>query len=119
MSNLKSDALFEALDDLLEQEREALLTGDLEKVGKLLQTKEGFIEDLAKVEEFETKALEALQGKMQRNHDLLDSALEGIRAVATRLAALRRVRTTLDTYDAKGEKQSIEIAKDGSLEKRA
>ena len=119
MTNHRSDELFDALDDLLESERAALLSGDLDKVGRLLETKESLIEELSRIEAFEAQALQELQGKMKRNQDLLDSALEGIRAVAGRLAALRRVRTTLDTYDAKGARKSIDVDKEGSLEKRA
>jgi flagellar biosynthesis/type III secretory pathway chaperone len=115
----QSKGLFEELDDVLEQERDALLTGDLEKVGRLVDRKESLIEGLSVLEEFEAASLQALQGKMQRNRDLLDSALEGIRTVAGRLAALRRVRGTLDTYDSKGTRKSIEIGKEGGVEKRA
>ena len=119
MTMERSSALFDALDDLLDEERNALLTCDLDRVGRLLERKEALIEELAALEEFEARALEAVQGKMQRNRDLLNSALEGIRAVASRLAALRRVRSNLDTYDSNGTKRTIEIAKDSAVEKRA
>ena len=119
MNHQQSSDLFDALDDLLEDERAALLAGDLEKVGRLFETKEGLIEELSGLEQFEAQTLYELQGKMKRNQALLDSALEGIRAVAGRLAAFRRVRSTLDTYDSSGTKRSIEIEKDGAVEKRA
>lgn len=119
MNPLQSNDLLDSLDDLLEQERTALLKGDLEKVGRLLEHKESLIEDLSRIEEFEAQSLHRLQGKMQRNQELLDSALEGIRIVAGRLAALRRVRTTLETYDSKGTRKTIEVGKDGAVEKRA
>ena len=119
MSSVLSSDLFGDLDDLLEAEREALLTGDLEKIGRLLERKEHLIDQLSIVEKFEASALHELTGKMKRNQDLLDSALEGIRVVAGRLAALRRVRSTLDTYDSNGAKRSIHLAKDSSVEKRA
>ncbi len=119
MTLQKSNELFDALDDLLEDERTALLTGDLEKVGHLFDRKESLVEELSQLERFETVALHELQGKMKRNQALLDSALEGIRAVAGRLSELRRVRNSLDTYDSNGAKRSIEIAKDGAVEKRA
>lgn len=119
MTNEMSTDLFGALDDVLEAEREALLSGDLEKIGRLLERKESLIEDLSVLEEFEAGDLHDLTGKMKRNQDLLDSALEGIRAVAGRLAALRRVRNTLDTYDSNGAKRAIHVAKDGTVEKRA
>lgn len=119
MNHHPSNDLFDALDDLLEEERAALLTGDLEKVGRLFDRKEGLIEELSQLEQFEARTLNTLQDKMKRNQALLDSALEGIRAVAGRLAALRRVRSTLDTYDSNGAKRSIKIGKDGAVEKRA
>jgi hypothetical protein len=119
MSNPQSNALFDALDDLLEDERAALLKGDLEGVGRLFARKEALIEELSQLEAYEAESLGQLQGKMKRNRDLLDSALEGIRAVASRLAALRRVKSTLDTYDSNGAKRSIEVGKDSAVEKRA
>ncbi|MEP0702355.1 MAG: hypothetical protein ABJC67_13520 [Lentilitoribacter sp.] len=119
MKNDKSNQLFTDLDELLETERSALLSGDLEIIVTLLERKETLIEELSVAEEFEANALDVLTGKMKRNQDLLDSALEGIRNVASRLAAMRRVRSTLDTYDSNGSKQSITIAKDSNVEKRA
>lgn len=119
MTNDKCSELFEALDAVLESERKALLAGNLDAIGELLQEKENLIEELSILDEFEADALSDLTGKMKRNQDLLDGALEGIRAVAGRLAAMRRVRSTLDTYDSSGTKQSIEIGQDASVEKRA
>ncbi len=114
-----SNKLFEALDALLEEERAALLKGELEEVGQLYERKEALIEELSQIEAFEAQELYDLQGKMKRNQELLDSALEGIRTVAGRLAALRRVRSKLDTYDANGTKQSIDMTTENALEKRA
>ena len=50
---------------------------------------------------------------------LLDTALEGIRAVADRVSALRRVRDTLETYDQTGRKTTFESMHKGRVEKRA
>jgi hypothetical protein len=119
MTHQQSSELFDSLDDLLEAERAALLSGDFDKISRLLGNKEALIEELSRIEAFEADHLRDLQGKMKRNQDLLDSALEGIRAVAGRLAALRRVRTTLETYDSRGSKRAIDIGKDGAVEKRA
>lgn len=119
MSNEMSNELFAELDCLLDTEREALLSGNLEKIGELLEQKEILIEQLSRIEECEASPLQSLTDKMKRNQDLLDSALEGIRTVANRLAALRRVRSTLDTYDSNGARKSIHVAKDGTVEKRA
>lgn len=112
------DAISE-LDDLLEAERDALLSGNLDQIGRLLERKEALIDELSTLERFESDTLQSLTGKLKRNQALLDSALEGIRKVAKRLAALRRVRSTLDTYDSNGAKKSIDIVSEGSIEKRA
>lgn len=119
MSNTDFNDVVDALDDVLDAEREALLTGNLEKIGRLLEQKEALIEELSVLEELEAKPLQDLTGKLKRNQDLLDHALQGIRSVANRLAALRRVRSTLDTYDSNGAKRSINLSEDGSVEKRA
>ena len=111
--------LIDSLDDILDEEREALLQGDLEKIGRLVERKESLISRLNEIETAEAAALKDLQEKVQRNQGLLDGALEGIRRVASRLALLRRVKLTLETYDATGVKQTIDCPKDGSLEKRA
>ncbi|MCV3269901.1 flagellar protein FlgN [Roseobacter sinensis] len=119
MTNEEFEDVVDALDDLLEAERAALLAGDLDEVGRLLERKEGLIERFATLDDADRDALAGLQTKLKRNQALLDQALEGIRSVSRRLAALRRVRSSLETYDDKGERRSIDIALDGSVEKRA
>jgi hypothetical protein len=117
--NDETHDLIDALDDILDEEREALLSGDLEKIGRLVERKETLIDRLNQIETAEAVALRDLQKKMHRNQGLLDGALEGIRTVASRLSLLRRVRLTLETYDSTGVKQTIDCPKDGTLEKRA
>ena len=119
MTNEQFEDVIDALDDLLDAEREALLAGNLDEVGRLLERKEDLIDQLASLEEGDKAPLEALSAKVQRNQALLDGALEGSRSVARRLAALRRVRSALETYDEKGERQTIDFTPDGGLEKRA
>lgn len=109
----------DTLDRLLEQERALLLEGDLQGLGKLLPQKEAIIEDLLNESLLSRDAVAPIERKLQRNQLLLDGALDGIRAVAARLAALRQVRSALDTYDAQGRRQTVETSKHGTLEKRA
>ncbi|WP_299672777.1 flagellar export chaperone FlgN [uncultured Roseobacter sp.] len=119
MTNEEFEDVIDALDDLLEAERSALLAGDLDEIGRLLERKESLIEQLSALEQADHQPLVDLQVKVQRNQVLLDQALEGIRTVSRRLAALRRVRSSLETYDEKGERRTIDVASDGSVEKRA
>jgi len=107
------------LDALLERERAYLLAGDLEGLGKLLPEKEALVQTLLADIDEGRDAITPLEGKLQRNQLLLDGALDGIRAVAARLAALRQVRTTLDTYDAQGRKRSVTPQTNAKVEKRA
>lgn len=119
MTQVNFETTIDELDDVLEAERAALLSGNLDQIGRLLERKEALIEDLSALERVETEALRNLSSKLKRNQDLLDSALEGIRTVAKRLATLRRVRSTLDTYDSNGAKKTIDLNTEGSVEKRA
>ena len=119
MTDRTSACVVTDLDELLEREREALLTGNLETIGRLVDHKESLNNDLSVIGAVEASQLAELNEKVKRNQDLLDHALAGIRSVASRLAAMRRVRLSLDTYDSSGSKRSVTLSKDGSVEKRA
>lgn len=107
------------LDDLLERERDALLAGDLEGLSRILREKEQVIDRLNQLLPPTSLDLDVLKDKALRNQALLDTALEGIRAVADRVSALRRVRDTLETYDQTGRKTTFESMPKGRVEKRA
>lgn len=107
---------YDALEDLLDRERTALLAGDIEGLGRLADEKERLITQLSGSEH---ARLDGLQVKAARNQELLNSALEGIRSVANRLQALREVRGTLNTYDKSGRRQSIEGLSRPQVERRA
>ncbi|MBT9385847.1 flagellar protein FlgN [Pseudooceanicola sp. CBS1P-1] len=112
-------ALIEALDSLLEQEREALVDGRLSALPEILERKEQLIDSLNEMTGLASVDLQPLRGKVMRNQALLDGALKGIRSVANRFSTLRRMRRTLETYDDQGRKSSLVRARDNTLEKRA
>lgn len=114
-----AQSLIDELDDVLDQERQALLQGDLEDLARLMTLKEGLIDRLNKIDALTRDDLDAVQGKVTRNQALLTSAMEGIRAVADRMADLRRVRRGLETYDRAGRKKEVGIQTAPSVEKRA
>ena len=107
------------LDDLLEEERLALLDGNLDLIGRMFDRKESLIEALNDHDTPDIKALSDLNIKVVRNQALLGSALEGIQSVADRLATMRRIKSSLDTYDAQGRRKKIDMPLKGSVEKRA
>lgn len=110
---------FEALDALLEEERTALLNGELEKLTDMLPRKEALIDALNDVMHTDIPTLQSLDSKVKRNQLLLDGTLNGIRTVATRLAMLRRLRSSLETYGSDGKKRNIDVDTERSVEKRA
>lgn len=111
--------LIDALDDLLEQERAALLKGELDRLGQLLSQKEALIGRINASHVSEQAGLAGLHDKLTRNQALLSSAMEGIRAVANRMADLRDVRRGLKTYDRSGRKIRFGTLADNNVEKRA
>ena len=117
--SIEAPELMDDLDDLLEAERKALLCGDLQKLTGLFKRKEALVDALNAIEHLEGDELRLLDVKIKRNQELLNAALEGIRKVAKRMAAFRRVRASLETYDATGAKKIIDIDPGTSLEKRA
>lgn len=109
----------DALNDLLESEREALLEGDLERLAEMLEPKERLIGAINMMPGGDMKGLRALDNKVKRNQLLLGGALDGIRAVAERMAQLRQVRSSLETYNADGKKRTIDMPDKTTLERRA
>lgn len=119
MSSETTQHTIAALDGLLERERAALLDGDLDLLVGQLGEKKALIDTLNDCADAGGERLEALQTKVLRNQALLDSALQGIRSVASRMSALHRIRRTLDTYDESGRKTTIESLTEPRMEKRA
>lgn len=119
MTDETHQKLIDALDNLLDCEREALLGGQLDQIGKLMSTKEDLIDKINALQPDERPALERVHQKVTRNQALLNSALDGIRAVANRMADLRRVRSGLETYDSRGNKRTFGTLRSSNVEKRA
>ncbi|MCH5375602.1 MAG: flagellar biosynthesis protein FlgN [Planctomycetes bacterium] len=111
--------LIAQLDALLDRERSALLNGDLESLATLTSDKEALMAQIDSSHALKPAHLETVHAKVTRNQALLNSALEGIRAVADRMADLRRVRQSLETYDKSGRRTEIRTRAGSSVEKRA
>ncbi|KIC49646.1 hypothetical protein [Tateyamaria sp. ANG-S1] len=111
--------VIDQLDDLLDAERTALLDGDLDRVERLFERKTSLIACLSRMSEADAQDVQAVRLKVERNQDLLQSAADGIKSVARRLAAVRRVRESLETYDARGKRTTVDVKTASVLEKRA
>lgn len=119
MTDRSPQDLFDALDDVLDAERTAVLGGDLDKMAQLLEKKEELIDALLEADAVAAEPISEIQDKLSRNQILLDGALQGIRRAAARLAAVRQVRRTLETYGEDGQKKTIDSYVARQLEKRA
>lgn len=119
MTDDEAARIMSALDDLLEAERAALLDGDLDRMPALLGEKAALVEDLNTLDPGDRPAMGALREKVSRNQALLDGALQGIRQVAGRVAALRQLQQSFDTYDESGRRRTIEGDVVRRFEKRA
>ncbi|WP_417726521.1 flagellar protein FlgN [Roseovarius sp.] len=119
MAHKTDTRTLEDLDLILEEERSALLAGDLSRIASLTSEKEHLIGALNALIGPSADDLTILQDKLTRNQALLDGTLQGIRTVAARLAAHRRIRRSMDTYDQHGRKFSIPGDAANNIEKRA
>lgn len=107
-----------ALDALLDDERAALIAGDLDRIAVLADRKASLVAGLADTQD-DKEALLPLHHKIKRNQALLDGALEGIRTVTARIAAMRGVNATLETYDRNGRRQTWYAPRGNGVERRA
>lgn len=111
--------VFREFDDLLNRERRALLNGELTLVPELTERKEELVSRIAALGDAGLRGAEELREKADRNQKILAGAMEGLRAVADRLAELHGVRSGWETYDRSGRRNRIGMQRAGSVEKRA
>lgn len=119
MTRYEPADLIVELDRVLEQERKALTGGELDRLADLVVRKEAVIDRLGSLSPTDRDRIGELREKMTRNQVLLDSALDGIRAVAGRMAELRRVRKGLETYDKDGQRNRVDTGQQPTVERRA
>lgn len=111
--------LIKALEEVLDLERAALVEGDLDRLGNMMPEKEKLIGAINELHVQDSQDLIRVQQKVERNQTLLNSAADGIRAVASRMSELRRVRQEFSTYDAAGQRNGFAVRGKAKLEKRA
>lgn len=109
----------DSLDKLLDEEREALISGQLDQIAELVERKTNLLSELDDANDMEAVALGRVREKLVRNQGLLEEAAMGIKIVASRLDDLKRVKSYLETYDADGARKTTCVATSGSVEKRA
>ncbi len=115
----RATRLMDALEDLLDAERQIILNGDLQAVGRLAQQKERLLDNPA-LAATTPEGLERIRTKASRNGVLLRAAMAGVRAAAARLEALRKGPGALNTYDRDGQRTLLGQGQvTGALERKA
>ena len=108
-----------ALAGLLDDERAALLAGELARLPEFIAAKERLLSRLeGAANPPPAVSLDALRAKAQDNQLLLDAALRGVQAARARLDVARGGGPALSTYDAKGRAETHGGARP-SFERRA
>jgi len=110
--------IIDALEDLLDKERVAILRGALQDMERLAVEKERVLESgIVSVPDQGT--LDRLRGKAARNQQLLTATIRGVRAVTARLDVLRNGPVEMNTYNRKGHRLILGARNKGALHHRA
>ena len=99
----------DALEDLLDREREAVLQGRFDVLDRLAVEKERLVRAVSK-NSTGPEALIRLKTASDRNGRLLEAMRAGVDAAQKRVRAMRNQKVSLQTYDAAGRVQAIETA---------
>lgn len=117
MALFRLPPVVDALDDLLDRERQAILKGDLDRLVRLAPEKERLLGLLAGASADERRILR-LRQKADRNQELLRAVARGIRAARQRITRSRASAQDFKTYDKGGRSQKLSQPGKG-VEKRA
>lgn len=108
---------FDVLEDFLEKERRAILSGSLGSMERIAKEKERLL-DKGGLQAPDRKTLDRVRRKVERNQNLLAAAIRGIRAVSSRMEILRNGPGELNTYDKTGRRKTLG-GPQGNLHRRA
>jgi len=101
----KADAS-DALEDLLERERFAVLDGRFDVLERMSAEKERLVRSFARTG-VAPPTLARLKAGSERNGRLLEAMRTGIMAAQKRLQAMQEQKKPLQTYDSSGRKSAI------------
>lgn len=114
-----NEDLFKAVENILERERDGLLSGDYAGLEQLAEQKSELISKISAMAGSQRMKLSGLRARASRNQDLFESARKGLRDVSARLEEMQEVRDSLQTYGANGRRQAFVAPKSHSFERRA
>lgn len=96
----------DALADLFERERRAILAGRFDLLDRLGNEKERLFRAVER-QRVGRSRLETLRRHARRNQDLLAAMERGVRAAVNRIATLNDGPVRLNTYGADGQRQVL------------
>lgn len=102
------------LTTLLETERRALREGNLKQLVGLIDEKVSLTDELEAEGVADPAILRGLSATLKDHQTLLKAAQAGVADVLSRLAAQRRARDSLTTYDKDGRGSSIGATRGGT-----
>lgn len=94
--------VIDALHEILDAEKSAILCADYDALGALEVSKENLLKQVPLLER-ETRLLATIKGKILANQALLRAAIDGLAAAKARIDALQNVRDGLNVYDQSGK----------------
>lgn len=110
--------MIDALEDLLDKERAAILKGAFEDMGRIAGEKERVL-GRRELTAPDQRTLDRVKAKAARNQQLLAAAIRGVRAVTARLDVLRNGPGDMNTYDRSGQRATLSNRHQGALHRRA
>lgn len=110
-------ALSQALENTLENEYHALLSGSLAEIEKLGAEKLELLERIGALPERDIGEFTVFRDRLFRNQNLAQSAIKGMRKAIMRTKDVADVSMGLRTYGANGQKQHVPTKASGVLSK--
>jgi len=97
------------LDVVLQNEKIALLDGDIDALGETAELKKSLVQEFLEHSPDSDLGLSGLRDAAERNHFLLEGTLMGMRKVIERLNDLSDVAGKLNFYDVSGKPHVVEL----------
>lgn len=111
------NTLITQLHQLLDRERQALISADFEALATFVLQKEDLLAQLEKIPPAKD-VLRPVRQKMDENLALMAAAIKGVAAAGERLAALQNVKNGMSVYDNAGRLEHVRTL-NLALEKKA
>lgn len=115
-----ANLLWDELEDVFDEERAALMRGDLSLIASMSARKEDILNRLAPViSGMDTPVPDGLKEMATRNATLLTQASQGLKAAQARIIEIHSAQRGLETYGPAGDRITLRTRISSLLERRA